>query len=41
MFATEQNIENLKRAEEIKDRLDKLSGCPCLSITEEESLKKN
>ncbi len=40
MFATEENIKRLKRAQEIQERLDKLQNCPCLSLTEEEKMKK-
>lgn len=39
MFATEENIERLKRAQEMQERLDKLQNCPCLSLAEEEKIK--
>ncbi len=39
MFATEENIKRLKRAQELQERLDKLKNCPCLSLAEEEKIK--
>lgn len=40
MFATEENIKRLKRAQEMQERLDKLQNCPCLSLAEEEKMKR-
>lgn len=40
MFATEENIKRLKRAQEMQERLDKLQNCPCLSLAEEEKMKE-
>lgn len=40
MFATEENIKRLKRAQEMQERLDKLKNCLCLSLAEEEKIKE-
>lgn len=40
MFATKENIERLKKAEDLKNKLDRFSGGPCLSILEEEKIKE-